>query len=363
MAGAGIGFFAGNEYGPVKLKLLKSLATVTSPQFSTCDKDISGLNGLPTATLVFTASSATTAAVCFGFDYSPSLNIVSAFLGAGVQYSTNYGVTWTTGVATGITTPYSTQWHSGLGLFIGSSQDVTTGSMSCWISTDGMTYTRAGQTTLSASSFNNAYSPTLDIVLLPGCATTANSIFWATASTLSSTTKWTAGTITTSSCAPRKVTWLTKTNKFIVSGDLTGTTVAYNTSTDGKTWTLNTSPSGFTALANNSIVIAFAEAPNLGTGSGRIVAIQFTGSIGTKPIAYSDNGGSTWTMVTLAAGTYGLWSIQWVEQVQMFIVTGTNANNLLMSKDGINWTKYTGPSGSRAQCVILDPVNYPQWQK
>jgi hypothetical protein len=108
-------------------------------------------------------------------------------------------------------------------------------------------------------------------------------------------------------------------------------TVAY--SSDADTWSTSTLPAGFNSGAETRV----AYGNIVGSTSNRFVVI---GSA-DRDVAYSDNGGSTWTLTSNALPAIGYDTITY--GAGKFVAIDSNSTNAAYSTDGITWTNVTAP--------------------
>ena len=106
-------------------------------------------------------------------------------------------------------------------------------------------------------------------------------------------------------------------------------------SDDGETWTVL---SGSVAFANSGVDIG-----NYITFGSRIIGIRYGhlgGTGGIKRLAYSDDGGATWVEGTGSLDSGG------GSRQRSFVQSGSNlivyADDIYVSSDGANWSRYTG---------------------
>jgi len=106
-----------------------------------------------------------------------------------------------------------------------------------------------------------------------------------------------------------------------------GTTAAY--SNDGDVWSTSTIPTGAGYQTN----VAFGQVTS---NIGRFVVI----AEGYRDVAYSDNGGATWSLTTNALPALGYLPIAYGKGLFVAIKSGTT--NSVYSTDGIAWTAGSG---------------------
>lgn len=205
--------------------------------------------------------------------WSPALSrFVSVAASGATMYSPD-GTTWTLGTASSAANWTSVSWSPELALFVANGTDAT-----MW-STDGITWTAGAIET-------NQWT---DIVWAPSL-----SIF--------------------TSCA------------FAGAGS---NRIA--TSTDGKTWTTQSS-----AIGDGNTGITWSEL------LGLFVVVATSGAV------YTSSNGASWTARTAANPQF--WNdVEWSPQLRLFVAvaqTGTAAQRIMSSPDGITWTARTAPSAT-----------------
>jgi hypothetical protein len=257
-------------------------------------------------------------------------------------YSDNLGITWTQGGSPAGMRQYRKgmyieKWDRWIAL--GLTQTASPFSTVACNSTDGVTFSQTQTITgnVYASVTKMDYSPSLDLaVFANGGTATKNCCYWT-----SDGLTWYAGTFSGTSFNPGEggVLWQDYHSSFIVSRNGTNNTNRFATSTDGKNWNpvtttglLNT-PSGYgiQALAHNPF-------------TGRTVIGKFSGAAAANVIAYSDDGGTTWTEVNLSSNQWWLEFGEYNINTDMFILTtrysSSGQQGILMSSNGVNWTYY-----------------------
>ena len=121
-----------------------------------------------------------------------------------------------------------------------------------------------------------------------------------------------------------------KPSAIVVVGALNNE-VAY--SSDSDNWSNTTLPAGLGTGGYKTI--AFGEV--LSSGAQRFVVV----SASTANIAYSDNGGATWTEESAALPGTGLENITYGGG--KWVVVGPNTTNAAYSENGVTWTSVTAP--------------------
>jgi hypothetical protein len=123
----------------------------------------------------------------------------------------------------------------------------------------------------------------------------------------------------------------------VADGD---STVAY--SDDADTWSTSTLPVGFNTGAETRVEFGNV----IGTNSNRFVVI----SSADRDVAYSDNGGATWTLTTDALDAVGYDCITYGTGKWVAIKAGTT--DAAYSVDGITWTTVTMPGTGTGGSVV-----------
>ena len=123
----------------------------------------------------------------------------------------------------------------------------------------------------------------------------------------------------------------------VADGD---STVAY--SADGDTWSTSSLPGSFNATGENTI--AFGQ---ITAATARFVVI----SDADQDVAYSDNGGQTWSITgtALPANGYG----EMVYGAGKFVAINSGTTSAAYSTDGITWTGVTAPAAFAAVTDIV----------
>lgn len=112
------------------------------------------------------------------------------------------------------------------------------------------------------------------------------------------------------------------------------------TSPDGINWTLRVA----TGTTRQWQCVAFA--PGLGIGNGRYCALADQGAGGNARAMTSDNAGITWAEHNILANNDNWHGIAWSPTLNLFAATaisGTGAQRIATSPDGIVWTARTAP--------------------
>ena len=118
------------------------------------------------------------------------------------------------------------------------------------------------------------------------------------------------------------------------------TSVAY--STDATTWLDTTLPGAFNGSGENNIVFG-----QILSNVGRFVVI----SDADTDVAYSDNGGATWTLTTSALPATGFGEIAY--GAGKFVAINSGTTSVAYSDDGITWTGVAAPATFAAVTDIV----------
>jgi hypothetical protein len=124
----------------------------------------------------------------------------------------------------------------------------------------------------------------------------------------------------------------------VADGD---STVAY--SADADTWLTSSLPGGLATAA--SIRIAYGNV--VGSVTNRFVVT----SSADRDVAYSDNGGATWTLTTDALAAIGYSSVAY--GAGKFVAIDADSTNAAYSADGITWTTVVLPGTSAAVSNVV----------
>jgi hypothetical protein len=149
------------------------------------------------------------------------------------------------------------------------------------------------------------------------------------------------------------IIWVDRLGRFIAIGADNGVFPAPTTysavSTDGITWTVYT-------ITTNAWWNDLAWSPQL----SRLVAVSPQENI--RSIAYSDNGGETWTTLFPATPLISnRWNgICWSGEFGLFVATGSfadsgSARHIMTSPDGITWTQRTAPAAKDWYSIAWSP--------
>ena len=123
----------------------------------------------------------------------------------------------------------------------------------------------------------------------------------------------------------------------IADGD---STVAY--SNDADTWSTSSLPGSFNATGENTI--AFGQ---IAASTARFVVI----SDADQDVAYSDNGGQTWSITGTALPANGFGEM--VYGAGKFVAINSGTTSAAYSEDGISWTGVTAPAAFAAVTDIV----------
>jgi hypothetical protein len=104
-------------------------------------------------------------------------------------------------------------------------------------------------------------------------------------------------------------------------------------SVDADTWATSTLPAGLDTSGTNTI--AYATLP--GTATNRFLVVASA----DQDIAYSDNGGAVWTIVSTALPGTGYSRVTY--GAGKFVAIDPGSSNAAYSEDGITWTGVTAP--------------------
>jgi len=190
---------------------------------------------------------------------------------------------------------------------------------------------------------------------------------------------WTPGDVSVpSNSVWRSVCWSPTCRKFVAVA--TSGTDSIMTSAEGRYWTARTAPAAnlwicviwaeeiglFVAVATNGTNramtspdgVVWSSSP-LTTASqwqsvafspalSRLIAVASTG---TNRVAYSDDGGTSWTDGT-AAEANSWQSVCWSPELNLFVaVASSGTNRVMTSPDGITWTARSAAEANTWQCV------------
>ena len=120
----------------------------------------------------------------------------------------------------------------------------------------------------------------------------------------------------------------------IVATGTTGGAISVNYSTDGVTWSAPASQPNLTATSSTTD-IAFG---NIGIGINRFVAI----SPDDNRVAYSDDGGATWTVSAAVLPSTGFTNITYGQGT--FVAIKPETTDVIRSTTGLSWTTETLPT-------------------
>jgi hypothetical protein len=193
-------------------------------------------------------------------------------------------------------------------------------------SLDGKNWSSPG-TFATGSLLCHAWSPKLGLFAALGSGANGfygpDGITWTAAANYPTPDHW------------NRVVWVSGKNWFCgVGGKSGGLDQKVTLSSDGNNFTVAAS----LPVAGNWRALDYS--PTLGSGFGRVVAISSTSGGANVAIAYSDDGGQTWTAGTIAAAvTWG--GVKWIPFLSLFLAT-SNGTVYATSIDGITFTTAGG---------------------
>lgn len=242
-------------------------------------------------------------------------------------------------------------------------------------SADGLSWTVNSPGTLDTSPTGFAYSPTLQLFISGGTASTINR-----ASDGHGT--WSGAASEPFPGSTRMCSWSPELSLFIAGGEGSGASSAVlASSTDGSNFTsritLQGSPRGAVWVSSIPLWVAacsastsapplnYATSPDGITWTARLITGSFVtlndvawsptlglfamvGRIGSNAAIWTSPDGTTWTSRTATAlGTNHVWAVCWSETVGKFVAGGLSGD-LGYSSDGVTWTAATSPFGGTA---------------
>lgn len=265
--------------------------------------------------------------------WSPALALFCAVSSDGKVMTSPDGLTWTSQTPASAQSWASVCWSPALGLFCAVASNGAVG-VQVMTSPDGVVWT--SRTSASAQQwYSVCWSPEQAIfcaVAITGAVgvqvmTSANGIAWAS-QTSAAALSWS------------KVVWADRIGLFVARATLTaGDSIM--TSPTGVVWTLQTSPISSTTSFTSSL--GWSSELNILVASARYAT-------NGNRIAYSTNG-INWQLGPPHPETVPITPsyFTWAKEVGLFIAT--SISNILISSDGLFWTRDMTPANSAVQGV------------